>query len=542
MVDGSSSFAESKKESDFSTSELGRTRIGSHQSDSDPPHEYRFEPQTPRKQMKRTITVAMDPHLCMTPKKTLHKHLSESLPSDSKSIDTPTHSKFTEIHREENENEPAPSDVRKAPKRALPGGLAESFRAVFAAFLWHEGLVYDAMSCSSYLKFNPSLPKQNALMFTSDELKTKSDQLTKEERARQRYSVEVANAGNYLNIRPSTMETLNKSGQSSIQNRRNRKNDGGQVASPDIGISDSVSVKCPPALRCLVFLWEQISMNCIQYVEHHATANAEIPTSNIIKETTILDDSNADEPEPIKHGESGKNYDGSFCELCEVFLSIPVTYHMRLVHPGCGRRARGRGYNSVGIYCEGWAGNCGEGGKGASSWYLMCEICRVKFLEGSRSSNPMHSQVNPSLLTNQKLHSMSSSRSNNDGNFTMFATMRENALFLLELSSTSSPMLGNRRRLPPHFNAFNERPQSSDAHLMNRFVAKKRRKSDVLSSELIWQVPDTFLCVESFGAPYAKETGAIGRLSHFGTKNSSDVVSFVISFVEYGKGCSLSLL
>lgn len=45
----------------------------------------------------------------------------------------------------------------------------------------------------------------------------------REQRARQRYSVEVANAGNYLNIRPSTLETLNKSGQSSIFNRRNRK-------------------------------------------------------------------------------------------------------------------------------------------------------------------------------------------------------------------------------------------------------------------------------------------------------------------------------
>lgn len=52
---------------------------------------------------------------------------------------------------------------------------------------------------------------------------------------------------------------------------------------------------------------------------------------------------------------------------------------MRLVHPGCGKRAKGKGYNSVGTYCEGWAGNCGEGGKGASSWYLMCENCRERY-------------------------------------------------------------------------------------------------------------------------------------------------------------------
>lgn len=54
----------------------------------------------------------------------------------------------------------------------------------------------------------------------------------REQRARQRYSVEVANAGNYLNIRPSTLETLNKSGQSSILNRRNRKTN----VSPHFGI------------------------------------------------------------------------------------------------------------------------------------------------------------------------------------------------------------------------------------------------------------------------------------------------------------------
>lgn len=38
--------------------------------------------------------------------------------------------------------------------------------------------------------------------------------------------------------------------------------------------------------------------------------------------------------------------EGSYCELCELFLPIPVTYHMRAFHHGCGRRANGKGYNS----------------------------------------------------------------------------------------------------------------------------------------------------------------------------------------------------
>ena len=36
------------------------------------------------------------------------------------------------------------------------------------------------------------------------------------------------------------------------------------------------------------------------------------------------------------------------------------------------------GYNSGGIYCSGWSGQCGEGGKGdggTSTWYLLCQIC-----------------------------------------------------------------------------------------------------------------------------------------------------------------------
>lgn len=109
-------------------------------------------------------------------------------------------------------------------KRALPSSLAESLRAVFAAFLWHEGIVHDAMACSSFLKFHPTLPKEFALMNANPlERTVETEFLSREQRAQQRYSVEVANAGNYLNIRPSTLETLTKSGNSSVLNRRNRK-------------------------------------------------------------------------------------------------------------------------------------------------------------------------------------------------------------------------------------------------------------------------------------------------------------------------------
>lgn len=44
-------------------------------------------------------------------------------------------------------------------KTGIRPSVAESIRAVFAAFLWHEGLVHDSMTCASYLKFHPQLCK-----------------------------------------------------------------------------------------------------------------------------------------------------------------------------------------------------------------------------------------------------------------------------------------------------------------------------------------------------------------------------------------------
>lgn len=82
----------------------------------------------------------------------------------------------------------------------------------------------------------------------------------------------------------------------------------------------------------------------------------------------------------FSHRISDRTEDGAYCELCEIFLPIPVTFHMRVIHPGCGKKSKSKGYNSVGAYCDGWAGNCGEGGKGASSWYLMCESCRDRLV------------------------------------------------------------------------------------------------------------------------------------------------------------------
>lgn len=119
--------------------------------------------------MKRTITVSMDSQVCSSPIRTFKSTDTTSTCKKYRSVDKPD-----TIEREENEN-----DSKAYPKRALPSGLAESFRAIFAAFLWHEGLVYDAMACSSFLKFHPSLPKRNALTFMNDEVSADAAQLSR---------------------------------------------------------------------------------------------------------------------------------------------------------------------------------------------------------------------------------------------------------------------------------------------------------------------------------------------------------------------------
>lgn len=55
---------------------------------------------------------------------------------------------------------------REPVKEAMSPSVAESLRATFAAFLWHEGIVHDAMACASFLKFHPTLPKQGAMVVT----------------------------------------------------------------------------------------------------------------------------------------------------------------------------------------------------------------------------------------------------------------------------------------------------------------------------------------------------------------------------------------
>lgn len=77
----------------------------------------------------------------------------------------------------------------------------------------------------------------------------------------------------------------------------------------------------------------------------------------------------------------------------------------------------------------------------------------------------------------------------------------------------------------------------NDAQFTNRFSKsyKMSRKSDAMSPELIWSIPDMFLCLESLGASVPKDSAPYDRISY--SESSFDRVSqlnliFLANFKE----------
>ena len=72
---------------------------------------------------------------------------------------------------------------------------------------------------------------------------------------------------------------------------------------------------------------------------------------------------------------------------------------MKTAHPGCGGHAGSKGYNSGGHYCGGWAGNCGDGGVGGSSWYGFCVLNFLSIFSLARGTDKKNEQFcKPSIF------------------------------------------------------------------------------------------------------------------------------------------------
>lgn len=482
------------------------------------------------------------------------------------------------------------------PKQALSPSVAETIRAIFAAFLWHEGLVHDAIACASFLKFHPSINKSNVyamdqtLIHEQQQHRQHHEMLTKEEKIQQRHSVEITNTSNYLNARPSTLEALTKSGYCCVHYRKQRgKHADLQNISDEFGAASAHG--CPPALKCLIFVWDELNKDFQGFVSRlMSEKESKEILSTIPKSTQITNvTNNSNNPNDVNEIEFQKNKlkskkfssgdDGNtgvisvgdnaiWCELCDAEINPgsqqqqqqhnpyqhnAFTQHLKSNHPGCGESAKGKGYNSSGVYCEGWAGQCGEEGVGATSWYLLCETCRDKFMIPHKKSLNVNDsllaratttqdtkfiqqQHQPQATINPSTFGSKKTKLNSNMNMEFFDTMKDNALFLLDLNSYNGGLLnkstGNNLMslknkanfrhssagdfvVQPNTSTFQQQQQnrhSTDDNLRRASLQKQGSITNYFTKkfnggvndntvpDLLWTPPESITCLEMLSA------------------------------------------
>ncbi|XP_074419831.1 E3 ubiquitin-protein ligase MYCBP2 isoform X30 [Larus michahellis] len=343
-------------------------------------------------------------------------------------------------------------------KQAMSPSVAECARAVFAAFLWHEGIVHDAMACSSFLKFNPELSKEHAPIRSS---LTQPPAEEKETKLKNRHSLEISSALNMFNISPhgpdiSKMGSINKNKVLSMLKEPplHEKCEDGKTETTSFETSSHHTMKSksplPLTLQHLVAFWEDISLATIKAASQNMIFPSPGSCAVLKKKESDKDNKKTKKEKKKKEkvetrprgnlfGEMAQLAVGgpekdTICELCGESHPYPVTYHMRQAHPGCGRYAGGQGYNSIGHFCGGWAGNCGDGGIGGSTWYLVCDRCREKYLREKQAAarekikqsrrKPMQVKT-PRALPTMEAHQV----------------IKANALYLLSLSSAAEPSI-----------------------------------------------------------------------------------------------------
>lgn len=229
--------------------------------------------------------------------------------------------------------------------QALSPAVAECQRAVYAAFLWHQGLVHDAMASSFHLKLHPNLSKEMLSIKISEESTIEEKKEDEGEEDKESAIVEK---------------------KSSADSKKSSKNGGPSL---------------PPTLSHLVTFWEEMSAKVLE-TSKQPLRPPKIPSivRELQKEFEEHKKTEDKKKKEAKKPQEKSQQGPALCELCDGSFADPVTYHMKEAHPGCGKHAGGYGYNSRGSFCSGWAGNCGDGGKGGSTWYLMCKDCHEKYL------------------------------------------------------------------------------------------------------------------------------------------------------------------
>ena len=331
-------------------------------------------------------------------------------------------------------------------KQALTSDIAECQRAVYAAFLWQEGLVHDAIVSASYLKFHPELSKE---MNTEQNIKEgKMPQLEKGNKRKQEEDEEewewegdVDNA-----CRTEVEDTQQRADDTGSKDLAKTIEESTKAPSLMLtNMSDTrLSVPTlPPTLSHLVTFWDEISIQVLN--------NSSIPFPHPKAPAFVLEQENQCDKDKVmqtqieakrKTGQQADEW-STICELCDKVYPNPVTYHMKEVHPGCGEYGIEWGYNSEGTYLSGWAGNCGDGGQNKSTWYLMCKYCHSKYLSIKKEveSKAMRLIPLPNVRKPGKAHTFPVQSA--------VQGMIQNAMFLLEICPVENPATISED-VPPH--------------------------------------------------------------------------------------------
>ncbi|XP_060809498.1 E3 ubiquitin-protein ligase MYCBP2 [Amyelois transitella] len=407
---------------------------------------------------------------------------------------------------------PPPLPTRSAPappppkKQALSPAQAECLRAIFAALLWHEGIVHDAIACAAFLKFHPQLPKQGARVVTraSHDLSTPRQQ---------RHSVEVSNAGQYLRINEATLESLTRSGAEASASRARAhlsgtisEEDTGQAGSS--GSSSSVVNVLPPALRALVALWDAM----------YDADQLSSATDKIRKDDSEKNEN--DEPRGFSGIRKKRDWKSVYrtpysgcvvsvrCELCGgANVPPPLAAHMRHAHPGC-RAPSTHGYDRSGAYkradnADGAA--CGQLAQALQLWYIYCEKCRDKALKTASSVKQCKF----------KSFGESSSERSDPLSEVDHNTMKENAVFLLDLA-----------------------PLNDSESVTNSSWNEASGRSPPTPPNSVWQPAPPFQCLQALGAapkPQAETTRyhSLGRPPTAATASPAPFASMLNSGSTY---------
>ena len=336
------------------------------------------------------------------------------------------------------EKEKSGDDLSKSPKimsvvtptkQALSPAMAECQRAVYAAFLWQEGLVHDAIASATYLKFHPELSKEH------------SQDLTEQKKEREKEADSAA---------AKKEEKKDREGEEKSQGREQAaeepKEDEKQAVvkekqSATVPVEPKLTNKnglvLPPTLNHLVTFWDEISAKVIEcssqaFPAPKVPALAQELQKRYEEERKEIEKrrKEKDKKAAAPAGGGGGGGGSTVCELCDGSFPDPVTYHMKDVHPGCGKHASGWGYNSRGTFCSGWAGNCGDGGRGGSTWYLMCKDCHSKYLA-------MKDEMKKKSVKTVPLPKMKTRKPGKPRSLPVMSAIQgmiQNAKFLLEIS------------------------------------------------------------------------------------------------------------